>query len=139
VSALTTVTAVLVVVIVFSAVIAAVGFVSTMSLTVIERTREIGVLRALGFTAAQVRRMVVAEAVALVAAAMALGIGLGVVFGSVGAQSLVGFHTHGFVWGRPWLVLTTIVVAGAALVVVAAVAPARRAVRIPPVEALRSD
>jgi putative ABC transport system permease protein len=138
VSVLTTVTTVLVVVIVFSAVIAAVGFVSTMSLTVIERTREIGVLRALGFTSAQVRQMIVREATALACSAISFGIALGLVFGSVGAQSLVGSRTHGFVWGRPWLVLGTIVVAGAALVMIASVTPARRAVRISPVEALRT-
>jgi putative ABC transport system permease protein len=137
-SVLTTMTAVLVVVIVFSAVIAAVGFVSTMSLTVIERTREIGVLRALGFTGTQVRQMIVREAIALACSAIALGIALGLLLGSIGAQSLVGSHNHGFVWGRPWLVLGTVVVAGAALVMIASVAPARRAIRISPVEALRT-
>ncbi|GAA3808723.1 ABC transporter permease [Nocardioides panacisoli] len=137
-SALSTVTAVLVVVILFSAVIAAVGFVSTMSLTVIERTREIGVLRALGFTSTQVRQMVVREAAALACSAIALGVVLGIVFGSVGAQSIVGGHNQGFVWGRPWIVLATIVAAAAALVLVASVAPARRAVRVLPVEALRT-
>ena len=138
-SILATVTAILVVVIMFSAVIAAVGFVSTMSLTVIERTREIGVLRALGFTRTQVQQMVVREAAALAISAIAFGIVLGVVFGSAGAQSLVGSHNHGFVWGCPWIVLVTIASAGAALVLIASVAPARRAVRISPVEALRSD
>jgi putative ABC transport system permease protein len=137
-STLSTVNAVLVVVILFSAVIAAVGFVSTMSLTVIERTREIGVLRALGFTSTQVRQMVVREAAALGCSAIALGVALGIVFGSVGAQSIVGGHNHGFVWGRPWIVLATIVAAAGALVLVASVAPARRAVRVPPVEALRT-
>lgn len=137
-SALSTVTAVLVVVILFSAVIAAVGFVSTMSITVIERTREIGVLRALGFTSTQVRHMVVREAAALACSAIAFGIALGVVFGSVGAQALVGSHNQGFVWGRPWIALATIAAAGAALVLIASVVPARRAVNVAPVEALRT-
>lgn len=137
-SALSTVTALLVIIILFSAVIAAVGFVSTMSITVIERTREIGLLRALGFTSTQVRHMVVREAMALAGSAITLGIALGIVFGSVGTQSLVGSHNQGFVWGRPWIVLATIAAAGAALVVIASVAPARRAVRVSPVEALRT-
>jgi putative ABC transport system permease protein len=137
-SALSVVTAVLVVVILFSAVIAAVGFVSTISITVVERTREIGVLRALGFTGTQVRQMVVREAIALGCSAITFGVALGIVFGSVGAQSLVGSHNQGFVWGRPWIVLAMITAAGAALVLVASVAPARRAVRISPVEALRT-
>ncbi|HET6151818.1 MAG TPA: FtsX-like permease family protein [Marmoricola sp.] len=137
-SILSTVTVVLVVVILFSAAIAAVGFVSTMSLTVIERTREIGVLRALGFTTGQVRRMVVLEAAALACSAITFGILLGLVFGSIGAQSLIGVHTHGFVWGRPWIVLGAIVAAALALVFVSSVAPARRAVSVSPAEALRS-
>ncbi|HEX4191332.1 MAG TPA: FtsX-like permease family protein [Marmoricola sp.] len=137
-SILSTVTVVLVVVILFSAAIAAVGFVSTMSLTVIERTREIGVLRALGFTGSQVRRMVVLEAAALACSAITFGVLLGLLFGSIGAQSLVGVHTHGFIWGRPWIVLGAIVAAALALVFVSSVAPARRAVSISPAEALRS-
>ncbi|MET3961619.1 putative ABC transport system permease protein [Marmoricola sp. OAE513] len=138
VTILSTVTAVMVAVILMSAVIAAVGFVSTMSLAVIERSREIGVLRALGFTGSQVRSMVVREAVALACSAIALGVGLGLAFGSLGAQSITGSRHDGFIWGTPWVVLGTIVVAAAALVVVSSLAPARRAVRIAPADALRA-
>ena len=102
---LSTTTAVMIAIVVISAVISAVGFVSTMSLTVIQRRREIGLLRTLGLTRHQVRRMITLEAAALSGTAVAFGIALGVVFGSVGAQSLVGSLTDGFVWGLPWSIL----------------------------------
>ena len=110
---LTTITQVLVAMVVISSLISAVGFVSTMSLTVIQRRREIGLLRALGLTRRHVSRMITLESAALSATAIAFGIALGVVFGSVGTQSLVGPMTAGFAWGLPWLVLGgTVVGAG---------------------------
>ncbi len=138
-STLTVTTQVLVAVVVVSSLISAVGFVSTMSLTVIQRRREIGLLRALGLTRRQVSRMITLESAALSATAIAFGIALGLVFGSVGAQSLVGQFTPGFVWGLPWWVLAGTVVGALALVLAAARPPARRAVRVTPVEALRTD
>ena len=136
---LTSITQVLVAVVVISSLISAVGFVSTMSLTVIQRRREIGLLRALGFTRRQVSRMITLESAALSATAIGFGIVLGLVFGSVGTQSLVGSFTSGFVWGLPWLVLAGTVVGAVLLVLAAARPPARRAVRVTPVEALRTD
>lgn len=138
-SSITTTTQVLVAIVVISSLISAVGFVSTMSLTVIQRRREIGLLRSLGFTRRQVRRMITLESAALSATAIGFGIALGLVFGSVGAQALVGSQTRGFAWGLPWLVLAGTVVGGFALVVVAARPPARRAVRVTPVDALRME
>lgn len=134
---MSTMSTILVVIVIVSAVIAAVGFVNTMSLTVIQRHREIGLLRALGFTRRQVRSMIVRESAALAGSAVVLGLGLGMIYGSVGAQALVGAQTPGFVWGIPWLVLGSIAVAAVVLVLLAALAPARRAVRVLPVEALR--
>jgi putative ABC transport system permease protein len=130
---------VLICIIVISAVIAAVGFVSTMSLTVIQRQREIGLLRSLGFTRGQVRTMITKESVALSASAVLFGVVLGLVYGTVGAQSLVGVLTPGMVWGLPLPALVAIAAAGFTLVVVASRRPARRAVAVSPVEALRID
>ena len=137
VSVLSTMTTILVVVAVVSAVISAVGFVSTMSMTVIQREREIGLLRTLGFTRHQVRTMIAQESAALSGSAVLLGVVLGLVYGSVGAQALIGSQTSGFVWGVPWRVLAAIAVGAVALVLVAALPPARRAVRVTPIEALR--
>ena len=125
-------------VVVVSSAIAAVGFVSTMSLGVIQRTREIGLLRALGFTGGQVRTMITKESVALSATAVGFGMALGLVYGALGAQSLVGFQTDGFVWGVPGVVLVAIAVAGVLLVLAASWVPSSRAVAVAPVEALRA-
>jgi putative ABC transport system permease protein len=125
-------------VVVVSSLIAAVGFVSTMSLSVIQRTREIGLLRALGFTSRQVRTMITKESVALSATAVTFGMALGLVYGSLGAQSLVGFQNDGFVWGVPALALASIAGTGVLLVLAASWVPSSRAVAIAPVDALRS-
>jgi putative ABC transport system permease protein len=132
-------TTVLICIIVISSVIAAVGFVSTMSLTVLQRHREIGLLRALGFTRSQVRTMITKESVALSASAVLFGIALGLVYGTLGAQSLVGAMTPGVVWGMPLPALVVIAFAGLVLVLVASRGPARRAVAVTPVEALRIE
>ncbi|MFC6707598.1 ABC transporter permease [Flexivirga alba] len=124
---------------VVSSLIAAIGFVSTMSLTVIQRRREIGLLRALGFTGAQVRSMITKESMAMSAAAAASGIALGLCYGSAGAQALIGNQNNGFVWGLPWLVLVAIVVGALAVILLASQPPARRAIATSPVTALRVD
>ncbi|WP_347956926.1 ABC transporter permease [Gordonia aichiensis] len=119
-----------------SVVIAAVGFISTMSLTVVRRTREIGVLRALGFTARQVRGSIACESLALSGTAMVGGLVLGIVFGAIGSQSLLGALTPGFPIGVPPAALLAIVAGTVGLAAAAAVVPSRRAVSVPPVDAL---
>lgn len=126
----------------FSAVIAAVGMVNTLSLSVLQRTRELGLLRALGFTARQLRGMIRAEALQLSAAALLVGLVLGIGYGWAGAQSLLGSAA-----GVPGLVLPVVPIwllvavaaSAAVLTVVASVAPSRRATRIVPVEALAME
>ena len=123
----------------FSALIAAVGLVNNLSLSVLQRTRELGLLRALGFTSRQLRSMVRAEAAQLTAAAVIVGIVLGIGYGWVGAQSFVG--TAPGVEGLiapviPLWLIGAVVLAGAILTAVASVAPTRRATGIAPVVAL---
>ncbi|MRG61573.1 FtsX-like permease family protein [Agromyces sp. CFH 90414] len=126
----------------FSAVIAAVGLVNTLSISVLQRTREIGLLRALGFDRTQVRTMILAEAAALTVAATLTGLVLGTVYGWLGAQSMLGSLTgepRFVVPVVPWLVIAIVVVAAVAVTLAASVTPARRAVRISPVVALAVD
>ncbi|MGV9478286.1 ABC transporter permease [Gordonia aichiensis] len=130
------ITAILLAMIAISAVIAAVGFVSTMSLTVIGRTREIGMLRAMGFTARQVRSMVVRESLALSGTAVIAGLVLGIVFGTVGSQSLIGSMTSGIPVSLPWGALVSIIGGTAVVVLAASLPPSRRAVAVAPVDAL---
>ncbi len=123
----------------FSALIAAVGMVNNLSLSVMQRTRELGLLRALGFTRAQIRRMVLAESIQMSAAAVGFGLLLGVIYGWAGAMSLFGTVLGGgglTLPSVPWLILVLAVVATAVLSTLASVVPARRATRISPVSAL---
>jgi putative ABC transport system permease protein len=125
----------------FSAVIAAVGMVNTLSLSVLQRQRELGLLRALGFTAGQVRRMVLAEAAQMSVASVLFGLVLGVVYGWCGAQALLGSMLGGGLVAPsvPWFVLGGAVIVAAVLAAAASVAPARRATRVSPVAALAVD
>ncbi len=122
----------------FSALIAAVGMVNNLSLSVLQRRRELGLLRALGFTAAQVRRMIVAEAAQLTIASLVVGLVLGTFYGWAGAQSLLAsMPGGGFVVPHlPWQLLVGVVLAAVLLTVAASVAPSRRATRVAPVVAL---
>jgi putative ABC transport system permease protein len=72
----------LTVMLVLSIFIAAVGVVNTLALSVIERTREIGLLRAVGTSRRQLRRMIRLESVVIAVFGALLGIGLGVAFGA---------------------------------------------------------
>jgi putative ABC transport system permease protein len=133
-------TAVFSVLVGFSGLIAAVGLVNNLTLSVLQRRRELGLLRALGFTVPQVRRMVLAESAQLTFSAVVLGLLLGSVYGWAGAQSLLGKAAGGIVIpGMPWLVLGLVVLGGAAITAIASWAPARAAVRVSPVEALAVD
>ncbi|WJL94550.1 ABC transporter permease [Microbacterium sp. ET2] len=142
---LDTFAAVMMVLVAISAVIAAVGLVNLLTLGVVQRRRELGLLRALGLTAPQVRRVVLLEAAHLTIAALATGLVLGVAYGWAGAQSLLGSVPGDpslppgptFVWPAVPLVPVLIVVAAtAALTLIAAVTPTRLATRVAPVEAL---
>lgn len=121
----------------FSVVVAAIGVASTLSLSVLQRRREIGVLRATGMTRRQTRRMLLAEAVLTTGAGTVAGLVLGVAYGFAGytavfgsVQTLPPQLPPPFV---PLVLLVALVFSGAA-----ALAPARRASAIPPAEALRA-
>ncbi len=139
---LTVTLGVLTVLIGFSAIIAAIGMVNNLSLSVLQRTRELGLLRALGFTARQVRGMIMAESAQMTISAVGLGFLLGVLYGWAGAQSLLGAIPggSGLVWPSvPWLLLVLLAVGATALTLAAAQAPARRATTVSPVLALAVD
>lgn len=126
----------------FSAVIAAFGMVNNLSLSVLQRTRELGLLRALGFTGRQVRGMIVAESAQMTIAAVGLGFVLGIGYGWAGAQSLLGAMPGGpgLTWPSvPWLLLVVLAVGAAALTLAAAQVPAKRATSVSPVLALAVD
>jgi putative ABC transport system permease protein len=127
-----------------SAVIAAVGLVNLLTIGIVQRRRELGLLRALGLTARQVRRMVLLEATHLTVTALLFGLVLGTVYGWAAAQSLLGSVALPPAWLSPTFVapavpvlpVLAVVVATALLTIVAAVVPTRLATRVAPVEAL---
>lgn len=136
---LTAVVTVFSVLIGFSGLIAAVGLVNNLSLSVLQRTRELGLLRALGFSIGQLRRMILSEAGQLIVTSVLVGVVLGGFYGWAGAQSLLGAiaGSPGLVFPAvPWLILGVVVAASVVLTLVASWAPTRRATRVSPVTAL---
>ncbi|MGH8824270.1 MAG: ABC transporter permease [Jiangellaceae bacterium] len=117
--------------------IAVLGIVNTLALSVIERTREVGLLRAVGMSRRQLRAMVRWEAVAIALLGAVLGIVLGVVFG-VALQSALS--DEGLeVLAVPWLRLAGFVVLAALVGVLAAVWPARRAAKLDVLRAITTE
>ena len=108
--------------------IAALGIVNTLALSVIERTREIGLLRAVGMGRRQVRRMVRLESVVIAVFGTLLGLVLGVALGSALVTALSGEGIDELV--VPYGQLVIYLVVGALIGVLAAVWPARRAARL---------
>lgn len=139
--------AVMMVLVAVSAVIAAVGLVNLLTIGVVQRRRELGLLRSIGLSNTQVRRMVLLEATHITVAATLTGLVLGIVYGWIAAQSLLGstptlpdFEPAGLVAPHvPWLPVVIIVAATAVLTLVAAATPTRLATRVAPVEALAAD
>lgn len=127
-----------------SAVIAAVGLVNLLTIGVVQRRRELGLLRALGVSTSQVRRMVLLEAAHITIASTVTGLVLGIAYGWAGAQSVLGSVAMPPMWmsptlvapAIPWIPVAIIVAATAALTLIAAVVPTRLATRVAPVEAL---
>jgi ABC-type antimicrobial peptide transport system permease subunit len=123
----------------FSALLAAIGMVNNLSLSVLQRIRELGLLRALGFTARQIRTMIVAESAQLTITAVLVGLLLGTFYGWPGAEAMLGSArgAPGLIWPAfPLMLIAVIVVGAAALTWLASVAPTRRATRVTPVDAL---
>ena len=120
----------------FSVIVSLFGMVNTMVLSVFERTREIGMLRAIGMTRRQARRMIRHESVitALIGAAMGLGLG---VFLSALATKAMESQDAAFSLPVPMLVAFTLVAVIAGIG--AAVMPARRASRLNVLDALHYE
>jgi putative ABC transport system permease protein len=118
-------------------IIAILGIINTLALSVIERTREIGLLRAVGTTRKQLRRMIRLESVVISVYGALLGIVLGVAFGVALQRAL---RTQGIaVLSIPVGMLVVFVVAAGIVGVLAAVLPARRAAKFDVLRAITSD
>ncbi|TDD69168.1 FtsX-like permease family protein [Actinomadura darangshiensis] len=124
---------------VLSVLVAALGIVNTLALAVSERTREIGMLRALGMQRRQLRRMIRYEAVAVSLFGAVLGVGTGVLLGIVLQHVLAGGDGGMEVLAIPYGRLAVCVAAAAAIGVIAAVWPARRAARMNVLQAIATE
>ncbi len=118
-------------------VIAVLGIVNTLALSVIERTREVGLLRAIGLDRSQLRRMVRLEAVVISVLGALLGVALGVVFGVALMASLRGEGLE--VVDVPVVQLVGLVLGAGACGVLAAAFPARRAARLDVLRAIATE
>jgi len=118
----------LTVLLVLSVLIAVLGIVNTLALSVVERTRELGLLRAVGLQRRQLRRMIRVEAVIIAVYGALLGVVLGCGFGYALVRALAGQGVTEFALpvGRLVVVIVVAAVAG----VLAAALPARRAARL---------
>jgi putative ABC transport system permease protein len=117
-----------------SIVISLFGIVNTLVLTVFERTRELGMLRAVGMTRRQVRRMIRHESVITALLGAAFGIPLGVVL-----ALMVGVAINFAAFTIPWGTLVVFVIAAIIAGLIAAIFPARRAGRLNVLAALQYE
>ncbi|MCI3928496.1 ABC transporter permease [Streptomyces sp. AN091965] len=115
--------------------IGALGIVNTLAMSVTERTREIGALRALGMDRAGVRRMIRVEAVTVAAFGTALGLAGGL-FGAWAVGSLANGALEQYSLRLPWGTLLLTCALSLAAGALAAAVPARRAAALSPLEAV---
>jgi putative ABC transport system permease protein len=119
-----------------SVIISLFGVVNTMVLSVFERTRELGMLRAIGMTRSQVRRMIRHESIVTALIGAALGILVGLFLAILTTQAL---SDEGIVLAIPWTTIFVFVVATIFAGMLAAILPARRASRLNILKALQYE
>src|SRR5437764_1466865 len=119
-----------------SVIVSLFGMVNTLVLSVFERTRELGMLRAVGMTRRQVRRMVRHESVITALIGAALGLPLGIMLAAAVTHAL---GKYGVTFSVPVASLVIFTVAAMVAGILAAIAPARRASRLNVLEALQYE
>jgi ABC-type antimicrobial peptide transport system permease subunit len=119
-----------------SVIVSVFGIVNTLVLTVFERTREIGMLRAIGMTRRQVRRMIRYESIVTSLIGGVLGIVVGVFLGLLIIKAL---KDQGLIYAVPVGTLLIFVLATIVIGILAAIFPARRAARLNVLQALQYE
>ena len=120
-----------------SVVIAVLGVVNTLGLSVIERTREIGLLRAIGTSRRQLRTMIRLESVVVSVFGALLGIALGLAFGT---GLIIALEDQGLTeLSIPWVRMVVFILAAGLVGVLAAAVPARRAARLDVLRAIATE
>ena len=113
--------------------IALVGIVNTLALSIYERTREIGLLRAVGMSRVQLRRMIRGEALIVASFGAILGLIIGVLFGRAIVQSL---SDQGITFSLPVVQLVAFMILAGLAGLLAGVLPARRAAHLDVLDAV---
>ena len=126
--------AILYVLLAFAVIVSLFGIVNTLALSVVERTREIGMLRAVGMTRRQTRRMVRHESIVTALIGATLGAGIGLFLGLMTVEAL---RSEGMTFVLPLGTLVAFVVIAVVAGTLAAIAPARRAARLDVLDALQ--
>jgi putative ABC transport system permease protein len=119
-----------------SVVVSLFGMVNTLALSVFERTRELGLLRAVGMTRRQARRMIRHESVITALIGAVLGLPLGVFLAALVTAAL---RDEGVIFTVPWGSLAVFALIAALAGVLAAILPARRASRLDVLRALQYE
>ena len=117
--------------------IALIGIANTLALSIYERTRELGLLRAVGTTRGQLRSMVRAEALIIAAFGALEGLVLGVVFGWAIVASMRSLGVSELVFPVRELLIVTVIAALAGLI--AAISPSRRAAKLNILQAVTTE
>ncbi|CAL9441652.1 hypothetical protein SUDANB58_02264 [Streptomyces sp. enrichment culture] len=119
-------------------IVAVLGVVNTLAMSVFERSQEIGMLRAIGLDRRGVKRMVRLESLVISLFGGVLGIGLGVFFGWA-AGELLGTSLATYELVLPWGRMAVFLLLAAAVGVLAALWPARRAARLNTLQAIKAE
>jgi putative ABC transport system permease protein len=120
-----------------SVLIAVLGIINTLALSVIERTRELGLLRAVGLQRKQLKRMIRVESIVIAVFGALLGLVVGVAFGWALVSAL---HDAGITdFAIPWARIVEVLVIAALGGVLAAALPARRAAKLKVLDAIATD
>ena len=124
---------------VLAVIIAVLGIANTLALSIYERTRELGLLRAVGMTRRQLRSVIRWEAVIIALQGTLLGLGIGAFFGWALLRAVTKATAGTLVLSIPYATLAVVVVLGGLLGVLAAVMPGRRAAKLDVLKAVASE
>ncbi|MER6351398.1 FtsX-like permease family protein [Streptomyces sp. NPDC001634] len=118
-------------------IVAILGVVNTLALSVVERTREIGLMRAIGLSRRQLRRMIRLESVVIALFGALLGLGLGMGWGATAQKllALQGLH----ILQIPWSTIISVFIGSAFVGLFAALVPAFRAGRMNVLNAIATE
>ncbi|MET9084817.1 FtsX-like permease family protein [Streptomyces sp. NPDC004237] len=119
-------------------IVAVLGVINTLAMSVFERSQEIGMLRAIGLDRKAVKRMVRLESLVISLFGGVLGLGLGVFFGWAAGQ-LVGAKMPTYELVLPWTRMAVFLLLAGAVGVLAALWPARRAAKLNMLSAIKSE